>query len=796
MSDIRFQCRVCGQKLAVDTAAAGWEIRCPQCGAAQTVPAAVAARAVASESSCATPQPQPTIPELATRETSGGEEFEYAVFISYRHGEPDQTLARWLHTALETYRVPKRLVEERGLAPRLQKVFRDEEELRAAPTLSREIERALQQSRFLIVICSPRTPSSPWVNAEVEYFRRLGRDNQILALLLEGEPIESFPQALREIRRTTVNQCGGVKLTIEEVEPLAADVRPIRKEGSRWVRKMAKLRILSCLLGVPFDDLRRREDERERSRRLRLGALLATTALCFGAITAAYFSQRQLVSLAEKERGEKVELSRLRAEQAAQAARPPQFEEAQPVWLALADKAVAQRILDQRSAITNGLPTYTLIQTFELLGFSPPKPTSDSERTLAPAAAARVPEGGRLAGDATGPKLPEKFWLQGFLAGVRQEGGRAYVYLRSHWDWPVEANYSRSASEPRWMTAMVTSRNIGKAMGEAALLACVVFEGRDVVPNMADYRIGQPISLVVQRRNWAHDTPSPLPGVRPVPGPMNSSRQYVWTIDKQNEYSREFCWFGDTDVLFWCGVGTGVEKAELPDTWIDPAFGRTERDGNKDALRRSPGTMLRDPSKCIGTRGLLEAKFVCLLPWFPATNWSSFPPRNFAPVRPKDPDPVFVVVRIADSVEGSITVVADLGTNVTAREFWDYTPGITLQADATLQGTFERAELLWPMDRPSLRGVFLVPRPSPSNASAGREGGPYFRQLDRDPLAPPLAFKCSWIRIKGKPATLVFADGPRRQGGARKSGGSVFSPATNKNSTIKPAGAKSSKSPP
>lgn len=94
---------------------------------------------------------------------SPGTEFEYAAFISYRHVDPDRRWAKWLHTQLETYRIPKQLIAD-STSKRLGRVFRDEEELAASAQLSQEIDRALEQSRFLIVICSPRTPDSEWVN--------------------------------------------------------------------------------------------------------------------------------------------------------------------------------------------------------------------------------------------------------------------------------------------------------------------------------------------------------------------------------------------------------------------------------------------------------------------------------------------------------------------------------------------------------------------------------------------------------------------------------------------------------
>ena len=120
---------------------------------------------------------------------------EYEAFISYRHVEPDRGFAKWLHSSLESYRVPSRLRRDRGIAPRIKRVFRDEEELAASSDLKREVELALRRSRFLIVICSPRTPSSEWVNKEVLCFREWNRDDRILALLIEGEPAEAFPRS-------------------------------------------------------------------------------------------------------------------------------------------------------------------------------------------------------------------------------------------------------------------------------------------------------------------------------------------------------------------------------------------------------------------------------------------------------------------------------------------------------------------------------------------------------------------------------------------------------------------------
>lgn len=185
----------------------------------------------------------------------------FAAFISYRHIEPDRGVARWLHGALETYRPPP-TVGVAGIPPRLGRVFRDEEELAASPDLSERIQQALNDSDALIVICSPRTPGSQWVNAEIERFRALGKEDRLFALLVEGTPEESFPPALASLGR----------------EPLAADLRLRAGESQRSQRHTALLKLLAGLLKVDFDALRRRDEERRRRRLVALAASASVLA--------------------------------------------------------------------------------------------------------------------------------------------------------------------------------------------------------------------------------------------------------------------------------------------------------------------------------------------------------------------------------------------------------------------------------------------------------------------------------------------------------------------------------------
>src|SRR6185295_9635943 len=97
--------------------------------------------------------------------------------------------AIWLHRMLEAYRTPRSLV---AVPRRVGRVFRDEEELAASSDLAKEIDEALSDSEYLIVVCSTKTPASRWVDEEVRRFKKLGRGDRILALLVDGEPADAF----------------------------------------------------------------------------------------------------------------------------------------------------------------------------------------------------------------------------------------------------------------------------------------------------------------------------------------------------------------------------------------------------------------------------------------------------------------------------------------------------------------------------------------------------------------------------------------------------------------------------
>lgn len=130
--------------------------------------------------------------------------YDYFAFISYCW--EDDKMASELQKKLEGYKFPTSLREKKpNLPSKIRPIFRDKTDLNG-PRLEKALITALESSRFLIVICSPHATQSKWVNRGVQRFIDLGREEDIIPFIVEGEAHaddpkdECFPPALLALK--------------------------------------------------------------------------------------------------------------------------------------------------------------------------------------------------------------------------------------------------------------------------------------------------------------------------------------------------------------------------------------------------------------------------------------------------------------------------------------------------------------------------------------------------------------------------------------------------------------------
>ena len=196
--------------------------------------------------------------------------YQYFAFISYQRR--DEEWADGLRNKLEHYHLPSNLRKQDSSLPKeIRPIFRDGLEL-AGGVLAEEIQTALQQSKFLIVVCSPNSAQSPWVNKEVQTFIDLGREAQIIPYIIDGTPFsdtpntECFPPALRSLR--------------DEKELLGININEMGRDA-------ASVKVVSRMFGLRFDTLWQRYEREKKRKRLHL--MVFGTALIMAVLFVAVY---------------------------------------------------------------------------------------------------------------------------------------------------------------------------------------------------------------------------------------------------------------------------------------------------------------------------------------------------------------------------------------------------------------------------------------------------------------------------------------------------------------------------
>ncbi len=202
----------------------------------------------------------------------------YKAFISYSHAEHAKKAGR-IHHELSRFATP-------WYRRRRMRLFLDDANLPATPSLWKSIERALEESEYLIFLASPAAASSDWCEREIRYWLRHKSRDTIVLVVLSG--------AIRWDTRTNDFDWSVTTSIPKALQGVFADqpryidlgqIDGARGYGDAAARgKLAD--IAAVLLGTPKDDLIG-EDLRLHQRALKL-AWGAASILLMSSVLAAW----------------------------------------------------------------------------------------------------------------------------------------------------------------------------------------------------------------------------------------------------------------------------------------------------------------------------------------------------------------------------------------------------------------------------------------------------------------------------------------------------------------------------
>ena len=319
--------------------------------------------------------------------------------------------------------------------------------------------------------------------------------------------------------------------------------------------------------------------------------------------------------------------------------------------------------------------------------------------------------------------IPERFILTGRLSALRASDGKSVVYVQARQSVPAPPGGPSAVFTPLFGGRAGTPENA------VAPFAAVEFEGEGLALAMSDYAAGDRIRVAVRRltNKKLEASPIAMSGQTARPGATT-----LLAIPGIAEELRSVCFAPETalsvdpsdSVPCWCFHGEGLEKAGQTETWIDAKLGRAGG-GVEDAIRRSPGFLLRTGRGAKGTSGRLTAE------------WEGMAPTG---------QEVVVYLTIPRTVEGTIRCAVRFGPAVHREDFRGYQRGAVVELAATIDDPLRDMSPSANANRPALV------------TTTGTVGGMPALQT----AWTFLRLNCSQMCIQGQPTTSVSTGGRRR----------------------------------
>ena len=183
----------------------------------------------------------------------------------------DAAVAEILADSIRSYRLPRN-VQLPDPSLDYRRIYVDS----TGSDFDDSVKLLLDHARYLVVICSPDAKNSNAIKGRLTYFRHFCRNENIVAVIVRGEPVDAFPESF--IERKTVRRILPDMRVVEReetIEPVAADLRGDTPARCKQLLRYETVRITASVLGLHPDTL----EQRQRRRR-QAAILAAASAVC------------------------------------------------------------------------------------------------------------------------------------------------------------------------------------------------------------------------------------------------------------------------------------------------------------------------------------------------------------------------------------------------------------------------------------------------------------------------------------------------------------------------------------
>jgi hypothetical protein len=201
--------------------------------------------------------------------------YKYSGFISYRHSDRQSAIARALQRGLSRYAKPFWRI-------RAVRLFLDETNLSANPDLFGRIIEALDSSQNFLLMASPESASSRWVEKELAHWLARRQQKGLIIILTDG--ILSWDESVGHFNRSETTALPASLLEHFDTEPLYVDLRWAKAPASDLIADNPRFSdalatISAALRNVDKDDI---AGEHLKSRRLFRSSVATIVTLLIG----------------------------------------------------------------------------------------------------------------------------------------------------------------------------------------------------------------------------------------------------------------------------------------------------------------------------------------------------------------------------------------------------------------------------------------------------------------------------------------------------------------------------------